>query len=169
MVTFYVLFFIHLGSRRVWLAGATPQPDSAWMAQQGRNFSMVVEDWKLSCRYLVHDRDRSFGALDAVVKTDQLRVLKTPPHAPLCNAYAERHVREIRETLDQLILLGAGHLHRVLGAIQTHHNGCRPHQGLGNVIPLTFDYPAAPVLPAEVRCQERLGGLLNHYSVQQAA
>jgi hypothetical protein len=26
LVTFYVLFFIHLGSRRVWPAGCTPQP-----------------------------------------------------------------------------------------------------------------------------------------------
>lgn len=29
LVTFYVLFFIHLGSRRVWLAGCTPQPHAA--------------------------------------------------------------------------------------------------------------------------------------------
>ena len=169
LVTFYVLFFIHLGSRRVWIAGGTSQPQSAWMAQQGRNFSMVVEDWNLPCRYLVHDRDTSFAALDGVAKTDQLRVLKTPPHAPLCNAYAERHVREIRETLDQLILLGQSHLHRALGQIQAHHNGCRPHQGLHNVIPLGFDYPTEPASPLEIQCHEMLGGLLNHYSIQQAA
>ena len=42
LVTFYVLFFIHLGSRRVWIAGATPQPQAPWMAQQARNFSMLV-------------------------------------------------------------------------------------------------------------------------------
>jgi hypothetical protein len=104
LVTLYVLFFIHLGSRRVWLAGCTPQPHAAWMAQQARNFSMVVEDWGLRCRYLVHDRDTSFAALDGVLKTKELHILKTPPHSPLCNAYAERHVREIRETLDDLIL-----------------------------------------------------------------
>ena len=67
---------------------------------------MVVEDWNLPCRYLVHDRDCSFAALDPVLKTDRLTILKTPPRAPMCNAYAERHVREIRGTLDQLILLG---------------------------------------------------------------
>jgi len=36
LVTIYVLFFLHLGTRRVWLAGCTPQPRAAWMAQQGR-------------------------------------------------------------------------------------------------------------------------------------
>jgi putative transposase len=139
------------------------------MAQQGRNFSMVAEDWKLPCRYLVHDRDNSFGALDHLLKADRLIILKTPPHAPLCNAYAERHVREIRETLDQLVLLGESHLCRTLASIQDHHNAQRPHQGLGNLIPLEFDYPAQPASPLEVQCHERLGGLLNHYSIQQAA
>ena len=78
LVTFYVLFFIHLGSRRVWMAGRTPQPCAAWMAQQARNFSMVVEDWKLPSRYLVHDRGTSFAAMDGVLKTRELRILKTP-------------------------------------------------------------------------------------------
>jgi hypothetical protein len=169
LVTFYVLFFLHLGSRRVWIAGCTPQPQAAWVAQQARNFSMVVEDWGQPCRYLIHDRDTSFADLDRVLKTDSLRILKTPPHSPLCNAYAERHVREIRETLDQLILLGQPHLRRALSSIQEHHNTRRPHQGLGNVIPLGFDYPVEPVLPTEVRCEEVLGGLLNHYFLEKAA
>ena len=169
LVTFYVLFFIHLGSRRVWLAGCTPQPHAAWMAQQARNFSMVVEDWRLSCRFLVHDRDTTFAAMDGVLKTDALQILKTPPHTPLCNAYAERHVREIRETLDNLILLGESHLRRALSTIEEHHNTRRTHQGLGNVIPLGFDYPAEPALPTQVQSEEALGGLLNHYWLKQAA
>src|ERR1035438_6733473 len=117
LVTYYVLFFLHLGSRRVWVAGCTPQPRVAWMAQQARNFSMVVEDWELPCRHLIHDRDTSFMALDGVLKTDELRILKTPPQSPLCNSFAERHVREIRETLDDLILLGELHLRRTLTVI----------------------------------------------------
>jgi len=40
--------------------------------------------------------------------------------------------------------LGESHLRRALGAIQEHHNAQRPHQGIGNVIPLNFDYPAKP-------------------------
>jgi len=169
LVTYYVLFFLHLGTRRVWLAGCTPQPQATWVAQQSRNFSMVVEDWQLPCRYLVHDRDASFAALDGILKTDALHILKTPPHSPLCNSYAERHVREIRETLDQLILQGEGHLRHALSNIEKHHNSCRPHQGIGNVIPLDFDYPAEPALPTAVQCEEALGGLLNHYSIQRAA
>jgi hypothetical protein len=169
LVTFYILFFMDLGTRGVWIAGGTTQPERAWMAQQARNFSMVVGDWNLPCRYLVHDRDCTFAALDHVLKAERLTILKTPPHAPLCNAYAEGHVREIRKTLDQLILLGESHLRRALHSIENHHNAQRPHQGLGNVIPLDFDYPPQPASLLEVQCHQRLGGLLNHYSIQQAA
>ena len=37
LVTHYVLFFIHLESRRVSLAGITRHPDEAWMQQMARN------------------------------------------------------------------------------------------------------------------------------------
>lgn len=140
--------------------------------QGRRNFSMVVADWGLPCRYLVHDRDTSFGALDHVLKTEELRILKTPPHAPLCNAFTERHVRAIRETLDQLILMGEGHLRRTprgLAVIERHHNSQRPHQGLGNLIPLSFEYPTGAAPPSKIRCEASLGGLLNHYCLKQVA
>jgi len=37
LTTYYVLFFIHLESRRVNLAGFTPSLDQEWMEQQARN------------------------------------------------------------------------------------------------------------------------------------
>jgi putative transposase len=40
MVTYYVLFFIHLASRRVCLAGMTPYPEEEWMKQMARNLTM---------------------------------------------------------------------------------------------------------------------------------
>ena len=40
LVTYYVLFFIHLETRRVCVAGLTPYPDQQWMEQQARNETM---------------------------------------------------------------------------------------------------------------------------------
>ncbi|HBO45110.1 MAG TPA: integrase, partial [Planctomycetaceae bacterium] len=40
-VTYYVLFFIHLHTRRVHIAGMTPSPDGPRMAQMARNMSMT--------------------------------------------------------------------------------------------------------------------------------
>ena len=60
LTTYYVLFFIHLESRQVKLAGFTPYPDQEWMEQQARN--MTMEEWGSlrGCRYLLHDRDAKF-------------------------------------------------------------------------------------------------------------
>ena len=35
LVTYYVLFFIHLGSRQVHVAGVTPHPNEAWISPGG--------------------------------------------------------------------------------------------------------------------------------------
>ena len=40
LVTYYVLFFIHLASRKVHVAGMTPYPDERWMVQIARNMTM---------------------------------------------------------------------------------------------------------------------------------
>ena len=78
-------------------------------------------------------------------------------------------MRETRETLDQLILLGEAHLRHVLKRIEHHHNQQRPHQGLDNVVPLGFEYPDQPVPPETVCCDTALGGLLYHYYAECVA
>jgi transposase InsO family protein len=98
-----------------------------------------------------------------MLKAQGIKIVKTPPKAPLCNAYAERFVREARQTLNRVIPLGEHHFRHVLRCIQQHHNRERPHQGIGNLIPLGFDYPKRPVPLDRVGCKSSLGGLLNHY------
>lgn len=62
LVTYYVLFFIHLESRRVQIAGITRHPVQEWMEQIGR--SATQEDWGYlhPCRYVLLDRDTKFCA-----------------------------------------------------------------------------------------------------------
>jgi transposase len=62
LVTYYVLFFLHLSSRRVHIAGVTPHPNEAWMVQVARNVTM--EEWGFLApgQYLIHDRDTKFCA-----------------------------------------------------------------------------------------------------------
>src|SRR5712671_2395887 len=64
LVTYYVLFFIHLESRRVDIAGLTVHPDEAWMKQIARNATMDDCGTLRDCRYLLHDRDTKFTRSD---------------------------------------------------------------------------------------------------------
>jgi putative transposase len=67
LLTYYVLFFIHLESRRVDIAGITVQPDEPWMQQIARNVTVEGYGALRDCRFLLHDRDtkytRSFRAI----------------------------------------------------------------------------------------------------------
>jgi hypothetical protein len=45
IVELYLLFFVHVGSRRAVVSSPTANPDAAWVAQQARNASMQMQDW----------------------------------------------------------------------------------------------------------------------------
>jgi putative transposase len=60
LATYYVLFFIHLGNRRVSIAGITDHPDAVAMEQMARNATMEELGCLHPCRYLLHDRDTKF-------------------------------------------------------------------------------------------------------------
>jgi hypothetical protein len=54
LVTYYVLFFIHLGSRKVHVAGMTPHPARTWMVQIARNITMEEWSFLTAGQYLLH-------------------------------------------------------------------------------------------------------------------
>jgi hypothetical protein len=58
----YVLFFIHLESRRVSIAGITDHPEVCWMRQMACNATFAGMGHLNGCRYLLHDRDAKFCA-----------------------------------------------------------------------------------------------------------
>ena len=98
LATYYVLFFIHLESRRVTLAGFTRHPTSAWMLQMARNAADESAGVLRGLRYLIHDRDTKFSAafLD-VLRSSGIRPLALPPRSPNLNAFAERWVSSVRQ------------------------------------------------------------------------
>jgi putative transposase len=165
--TLYVLFFIHLSTRRVILAGVTANPDSAWVTQQARNAAMDLNDRELSTRFVLRDHDTKFTRLfDDVFHSESAEVLRTPIRAPKANAYAERWVRTVRaECLDWTLVLGRRHLVRLLRAYVRHYNQQRPHRGLALAVPEApeQDQSSMPVRPQDVKRRDVLGGLIHEY------
>jgi hypothetical protein len=98
LVTYYVLFFIHLESRRVDIAGITVHPDERWMQQIARNVTMEGCGALRDCRYLLHDRDTKYTqSFRAIIASGQVEPLVLPARSPNLNAYAERWVRSVKE------------------------------------------------------------------------
>jgi putative transposase len=168
LVTYYVLFFIHLESRRVDIAGITIHPDEPWMKQIARNVTMEGCGALRDCRYLLHDRDTKYTqSFRAIIVSGQVEPLVLPARSPNLNAYAERWVRSVKEEcLSKVILFGECSLRRALSEYVEHFHAERNHQGKGNVLLFPRDTDVCREGP--VQCRERLGGLLRYYH-QEAA
>jgi hypothetical protein len=128
LITYYVLFFIHLESRRICLAGVTTHPDQEWMEQMARNVTMEDSGFLINRRYLLHDRDSKYcSSFRQVIEAGSVKTLALPPRSPNLNAYAERWVRSVKEEcLAKLILLGEGSLRRALRHYEAHYHGYEP-------------------------------------------
>jgi putative transposase len=169
LVTYYVLFFIHLESRKVHMAGVTPYPNEQWMIQIARN--VTIEEWGFLApgQYLIHDRDGKYcPAFQQIIDAAGVTRVPLPPRSPNLNAYAERWVRSVKEEcLSRLILFGEASLRHALTQYVAHFHHERNHQGKGNVLlfpTVNQDAERAGLL----QCRERLGGLLKYYTCEAA-
>ncbi len=92
----YVLFFIEIGHRRIWITGVTAHPNAAWVTQQARNVAGDIADAGIDLKFVVRDRDTKYVAnFDEVFRSEGAQILKTPFRTPNANAYAERFVRTV--------------------------------------------------------------------------
>jgi hypothetical protein len=174
----YVLFFIEIGRRRIWITGVTAHPSAAWVTQQARNVAGDIADTGIDVRFLVRDRDTKYVVnFDEVFRSEGAQILKTPFRTPNANAYAyaERFVRTVRvECLDHLLVVNARHLERILRSYARHYNGHRPHLGIYQEIPAPHTHPSSLVAARSqsaqanlrrIRRRDRLGGLIHEYEL----
>ena len=158
--TYYVVFFLEIGTRRIIHWNASASPNEGWVAQQFRNLSVVSDELP---RYLIHDRDSKYTRhADSLLEDVGTEVIRLPVRSPNLNAHAERWIRSLRqECLDRIIILNEAHLCWVLREYVRYYNQRRPHQSLGHLPP-----EALPEYPRHGAVVSRpvLGGLINDYS-----
>ena len=144
LATYYVLFFLHLETRRVTVAGITQHPTEEWMVQMARNAVDVIDGTLLSVRYALHDRDTKFcSSFRTMLRSGGVQPILLPARSPNLNAFAERWVRSIKhECLSKLILFGELSLRRAVTEFLRHYHFERNHQGKDNM--LLFPAPASP-------------------------
>jgi transposase InsO family protein len=111
---------------------------------------------------MIRDRDRIYGT----VVTRRLRAMgiRDKPIAaasPWQNGFVERLIGSIRrECVDHIIVLGEGHLRRILKSSARYYNETRTHLALDKDAPASRPVQRAGV----VRSLAILGGLHHHYA-----
>tara|TARA_R100000789_G_C3021579_1_gene153621 strand:- start:89 stop:712 length:624 start_codon:yes stop_codon:yes gene_type:complete len=161
---YFVLVFLHLGSRKVYVTKCTRKPNATWMKEQAKKF---VEHVKANCQevtLLLRDRDGIYrSGFDKVFRDAGIKVKKNSVRAPNLQAHIERFIQSLQQkALD--------HFDYLVSEYVEHYHTERPHQAMGNV-PLTGDWPEPKDDPPDtipIECRTRLGGLLRHYERRAA-
>jgi transposase InsO family protein len=163
LVTYHLLFFMELATRRVHFAGLTANPDEAWMLQVARNVTDSEEGFLRGKKHLLMDRDGKFSeAFRATLEQAGVEAVRLPPRSPNLSPHIERFMRSLKEEcLERMVFFGERALQVAASSFVEHFHAERSHQGVGNR--LIEPGEEAGRTTGEVVCRERLGGLLRYY------
>ena len=118
--------------------------------------------------WLLRDRDAIYGdVFRRRVASMGIGEVVSSPSSPWQNPYAERLIGSIRrECLNHVIVLGEGHLQRLLTAYLTYYHGARTHLALEKDAPT----PRRVQVPTEGRVVAfpEVGGLHHRYERRAA-
>ncbi len=159
----FVFVIIELSSRRIVHTAVTAHPTDAWVAQQLRE----ATPWGEHPRFLIRDNDSKYGShFTAVAAGSGIEILRTPIQAPNANSFCERFLASLhRECLDHMLILNERHLAKVVREYAGYFNHARPHQGIGQRIPMPPK--VEPPQTGKVIAFPVLGGL--HHDYRRAA
>jgi transposase InsO family protein len=153
----YGIVIMRLDRRRLLWTDVTTNPTAEWIALQ------ITEafPWDRAPRYLLRDRDRSYGAIvRRRLRAMGIRDHPTAPRSPWQNGHVERLIGSIRrECLDHIVVMGEVSLRRTLKAYARYYNEVRTHRSLHKDAPQT-----RPVqFTGSIASRPLLGGLHHHY------
>jgi transposase InsO family protein len=163
---FYVWFVIGHGRRRVLHFNITTHPAASWVIQQLRE---AFPEARVP-RFLLYDGDSIFSAeVTAAIRRFEIEPVRAAYRSPWQNAFAERWGGTCRrELLDHVIVLGEGHLRRLLGDYVAYYNAERVHTRLRDA-PMGRPTETRPSPHAKVVGLPRVGGLHHRYAWEEAA
>jgi len=161
--TFHALFFLHVQTRKVYLAGITDRPDQAWTVQQTRRLQLPLGGTRTRPALLIRDRDKKFSAaFDEFFHANHVQVKPIPFRSPNLNPYAEGWVGTIkRECVDHFIVFGERHLRYLVREYLDYYNSERAHPTLAERAHWSW---SPHNLSRRLTRFNRLGGLPHGYA-----
>jgi len=157
-----VFFVIEFSTRKVFFAPIKLQPDGGYMLQAARILTDYEDGFLKGKRHLIHDRDPLYNTtgFHDILRSSGIEPIKLPARSPDLNSIAERFVKSVKfECLNHLILSSVKQLEYTLNQYKDYYHHERIHQSLGRIIEPKHKIDDN----SEIKCIERLGGLLKSY------
>lgn len=174
----YILVILRHGRRVVPHINITSNPTAEWVKQQLRE----AFPYDKIPKYLIFDRDTTFGAVKSFVEAMGIEPKQTAFHSPWQNGAVERFNGTLRrELLDHIVVLNEGHLQRLISHFLAYYHEDRTHLALDKDTPLgrksspqhglggRNNMEPSPAPGPAVVSHSRVGGLHHRYEWREAA
>ena len=163
LITHYVLFFIHLATQRVVIAGITPHATEDWLINILRAWTDGESPFGTDARFLIRDHDRRYTKyVDWYFAKMGMSPTRISPGAPVMNYHAEHFVYKIKhECLSHCIFLSEKALKQVIDAYVYYYHNQRPNKKFnGGCI---MENETHWLEDGKITQAELIPGLLNYY------
>lgn len=163
----YVMVFLCMRTREVFVSPSTTNPKSAWVCEQTQAFlDQTANRGNKKPRVVMHDRDAKFSkAFKDTLKQNGVKPNPLPKASPNLNGRVEKFIFQIKsECLSKFIIFGRQHLDYLVGAYAEYFNHLRSHSTQGNLPPVAEAPEEVAVLGIEdVEVSTHLGGLITSF------
>jgi transposase InsO family protein len=124
----FVLIILRHEQRRLISLSVTDHPTADWITRQLTD----AFPWDEAPDYMIRDRDGCYGrAVTKRLAAMGIRDHPIAPRSPWQNGHAERLIGSIRrECLHHTVVIGEGHLRRILATYAAYYNELRTHLSL---------------------------------------
>lgn len=163
LIQYHVLFFIHLKTLRVVIAGITPNATERWLINILKSWTDGFCPLGEDARFLVRDRDRRFtDNVDWYLACIGISPIKIAPGAPVMNCVSEQFVNNIKhDCLSHCVFFTEEALRKVIQQYVDYYHKYRPHIKHKGGFIMPSDLPMTGT--GEIRQNSFLPGLLTTY------
>ena len=168
----YLLAFICMKTREVFVSPATEKPKSAWVCKQTQAFlDSKANRGAKKPTVILHDRDTKFSKeFVDTLKSNNVKSNALPVKSPNLNGRIERFIGQIKmECLSKFILFGAQHLDFLVAEYVDYFNTKRSHSSCYNLPPLAEPpNEASSVAADQLEVKSYVGGTVKSFERKAA-
>ena len=129
ILKYQVMFFVHLATGEVFIAGASDKADSAWVLSMIKSWTDAESPFGNKAKFLIRDCDKRYTKeVDWYFTAIGLQPRRITPYAPVMNCQAESFVNHVKsECLNQFLIVSEKQLKKLLQYYQHYYNTQRPN------------------------------------------